>query len=363
MGATDSRSEFQTIERAIYKVYDFELREQRVLEFLLQSTLARGKACVHIPKEDFFNRGAKINSKGNTNVILRRLIHSFQVIEEKPPDYYGFRLPVEHWKAPLKQRITDAVLHELLGLEYNRDDLQGALRETYIETNLPTRGPVPGPVRLIRSNQSEVAPRAGETGGMFRESAGSEGDKPQTPERFPPPEPLPVPAPGTAFLGATGSGGGNPAATAQLAGVLPVVPASGTGAGPARARAVQRSTINESPNVKRLGRPVAKQTERRLMEEIAAFFSGDFPSDPERSIKGRSVAYPQEMERSGKFWRCRCVRNFPDAVEQALAEARYQYQQKGAAAFKHKPSWLNHEIKMIAGVRSWGDVPPGPAPV
>jgi hypothetical protein len=383
---TDALSEFQIIELAIYKLYKFEDREQRILEFLLQATFARGKASVHIPKEDYFNRGAKINSRGNTNVILRRLIESFLVIEENPPDYFGFRLPVDNWKAPVKQTITDAVLHELLGLDYNRDDLQGAMRETFLEgqQNLPPRSAPPGPVRLIRSIPSEDA-QSGQTGGVTsRESAGSRGHKPempaagkdcpspvisasvtnpsQNPVRFRQPEPVaPMPSVPTSGTG-HGSRGGNQEAKPQPALVSPVVPAVGTAAVP-RARAVQRSTVNEPPNVQRLRQPLKKEEERRLMARIEAFFRGDFPNDPERHERGKSEAFPEEMKQSGIFWRTRVVRNFPAAVEEALGQALIAYRNFGAAAFDHKPKWLNGHVKLYAGIKSWADVPPGPKPI
>lgn len=234
----EPKTQFHEYELAIYKFYDFDLREQRILEFVLQATLARGRPSVHIPKEDYFNRGAGINSRGNTNVILRRLIQSYQVIEEHPPDYYGFRMPWQNWKVALKQKITGAVLEELLGLEYNRDDLQGALRETFLENqNLPTRHPTnEGPV-VRPSDRSDRPPDVAteEMGGVVsRESAGSgragdgepvvaAGKEYPSPPSFA--KPKAVPEVGT---GSSGSRSGNPERERGPARVYAAVPEAGT---------------------------------------------------------------------------------------------------------------------------------------
>jgi hypothetical protein len=133
--------------------------------------------------------------------------------------------------------------------------------------------------------------------------------------------------------------------------------------GPARAHAgVQRSTEPDCTNVKRSKGPVTKAEERHLMREITDFFTADFPIDRERNTIGQSQAFPTEMAQSGKFWRCKCVRNFPEAVEEALGQAKLVYAQLGAAAFDHKPSWLNYHVRKYAGVRNWKKVPSVPRP-
>lgn len=225
--------DYESASRAIAKAVslcEFSLKERRILTFILEVSFGAGRAEAFIPGLRYFAQATRV-SEGNASQVLRRL-KQCGVIEEQPKDYYAFLLPAENWKVPLQ--IDVSVLREVLDLRFDRDDLNGALRENFVatHTHLPTRAANAGSVRPVRS-----APLAGETLGVqCRESAGSEqagGGKPVVVagEAYPLPLPnaRPVPETGTA---PSGSRFGNPAPetvkTPAFSASVAAVPVSGT---------------------------------------------------------------------------------------------------------------------------------------
>lgn len=181
--STASSPDCQAAARAIAKAVslaEFGLKERRLLTVVLEAC-ERSAAefgadffYAYVPGLDYFARAARV-SKGNVSMLLRHLKRS-QVIEEQPKDYYSFRFPIEHWKVPLQ--IDMSVLQEVLQLQFQRDDLNGALRASFVDgsqiKNLPTRERGSSP--LVRPDRSDRRPDevSGELGVVVsRESAGS----------------------------------------------------------------------------------------------------------------------------------------------------------------------------------------------
>jgi len=306
---------------------EFSLRERRILAFLYEAGPGQGHAYAYVPGLKYFAEATGM-SEGHVSHHLGCLKRAL-VIEEKQKDYYAFRLPVGHWEVPLQ--IGLSVLGEVLGLRDDRDPFTGAMQETFVEILArEARGFAGTPQGAGKRHRvPESGTQVPESGTGCRKAA-----------------PREVPESGTSQ---------NPLPERVSA----AVPESGTPAPRARAFNVKPSTVNEDiTNVQRskaspgagirhpVRPPLGWIREKQLMREITQFFQPDFP---------------EEMKQSGKFWRCRCVRNFPDAVEEALSEARYLTQTK-AKPFDHKPSWLNYQVRMAAGVESWDQVTAGPRP-
>lgn len=226
--------DYESASRAIAKAVslcEFSLKERRILTFILEVSFGAGRAEAFIPGLRYFAQATRV-SEGNASQVLRRL-KQCGVIEEQPKDYYAFLLPAENWKVPLQ--IDVSVLREVLDLRFDRDDLNGALRENFVAAqpkHLPTRVAAPGDVRPVRS-----APLAGEPlGVMRRESAGSEqagGGKPVVVAGEAYPSPLPnaraVPETGTAPGGSRfGNQQPETVKTPAFSASVAVVPVSGT---------------------------------------------------------------------------------------------------------------------------------------
>lgn len=68
-----------------------------------------------------------------------------------------------------------------------------------------------------------------------------------------------------------------------------------------------------------------------------------------------------EMNRSADhFWRPKVIQNFPDALEQGLAEGRDM--DRSRYEWKWKPAWLTFRVGQLARVKNWDKIRPGPEP-
>jgi len=124
----------------ILAVFDFSLRELKILSLVRMMSFGAGKPEVELPTLDHFSKALKI-TKGNVSDLLKDL--GAGKAENAPPgrrvlarrgNFYGFRFPITAWD--VWQRVEQIEIIDQLEMLERPACLLTALRDTFVEAVL-----------------------------------------------------------------------------------------------------------------------------------------------------------------------------------------------------------------------------------